>query len=248
MHIRRLTYYDIIIDPFKTRAVAMALFVKKRIRHSAINQFSYNKLHIITGLHSDTCKRYVAILIELGLAEFVGNGNNTLVFKRLHSRHDRLNVDLGDIDGKTIMDYAYHLYAIFNVEIAKHKLYAKHIIATSTDGHEGVREAKRKARKYGYGREFIDNGISFKTIAKRLKCGLQKAQKIIKFCVKFGFLYVQHHVTQIYDKFAQSRFYYYPDDYTFATKHNLYIVKANTYSLGSRYSEDDVLSGMVFIR
>lgn len=237
MQIRRSTYYDIITDSIKTRAVAMSLFVKNHIKSSAVNGFSYHKLHKITGLHQDTCKRYVDILIDLGLAEFVGNDNNTLVFRRLHSRHHKLNVDLGEIDGKTIMDFAYHLYAIFNVEITKHKLYAKHIIATSTDGYHGVKEAKRKARKYGYGREFIENGLSFKTIARKLKCGLQKAQKIIKFCVECGFLNLHHNITQIYDKYAQSRFLFSGEKYTFATKNNLYIVKANSYTLGHRYSE-----------
>lgn len=219
----------------------MSLLVKSRIKSSAINNFSYNKLHIITGLHPYTCKRYVDILIGLKLAEFVGKDNITFVFRRLHSRHKKLNIDLGEITGKTIMDFAYHLYAIFNVEITKHKLFAKHIIATSTNGYKNVKEAKRKARKYGYGREFIDNGISFKTIAKKLKCGLQKAQRIIKFCVKFGFLNLHHNIIQIHDKFAQSRFYFYPDNYTFATKHNLYIVKANTYSLGNRYSNESMV-------
>ena len=236
MYIRRTTYYDIITDSILTRAVAMSLFVKTRIKSSAVNNFSYNKLHKITGLHQNTCKRYVDILIGLNLAEFVGKNNNTLVFRKLHSRHQKHNIDLGDIDGKTIMDFAYHLYAIFNVEITKHKLFAKHIIATSTDGYKHVKEAKRKARKYGYGRDFIENGLSYKTIAKRLKCGIQKAQRIIKFCVDYGFLNIHHNITRIYDEFAQSRLYFYPNDYTYATTHFLYIVKANSYSLGSRYS------------
>lgn len=214
----------------------MSLFVKKHFKSSAINNFSYNRLHNITGLHADTCRRYVKILVDMKLAEFVGKNNRTLVFRKIHSRHQRKNIDLGDIDGKSIMDFAYHLYAIFNVEIAKQKAFAKHIIDTANSGYKNVREAKRIVRKYGYGNEFIERGISLKTIAKKMKCGLQKIQKIIKFCINNRFLCVQHHVTQIYDKFAQSRILFYPEEYTFATKEYLYIVEANSYSLGRRYS------------
>lgn len=243
MFIRRELYYDIITDPTTVRAVAMSLFVKKRIRSSAINQYSDNKLHKITGLHANTCKKYVSILMELGLVEFIGRNGKTLVFKKLSSRHQRKNVDLNDIDGHTVMDIAYHLYAIFNVEIIKHKLYAKHIIETANDGFINIKAAKRKARKYGYGREFIDNGLSFKAIAKKLKCGLQKAQNIIKFCCDKLFLIKHKHVTQVYDKYAQTTILFCPNEYTFAKKDYLYIVNANSYELGNRYRESDALVG-----
>lgn len=240
MNILRTTYYNIITVPLLARAVAMSLFVKKHIRSSAVNNFSYNKLHILTGLHINTCKAYVKALRKHGLAEFVGKGNSTLVFKRLHSRHGRKNVDIGEIVGDSVKEIAYQLYAIFNVEIVKHKEFAKHIIATAVNGYKHVKTAKRKARKYGYGREFIENGLALKTIAKKLKCGLQKAQNIIKFCVKYGFLNKHHNIEQIYDQQAQLRYACFPDEYTFATKNNLYIVKANSYTLGNRYTEQAV--------
>lgn len=234
MKIRRELYYNIITDTAKVRAVAMSLLIKKHIRSSAITDYTSDKLHKLTRLHADTCKKYVGILVKLNLAEFVGRNGKTLVFKKLFSRHQRKNIDLGDIDGSSVMDIAYHLYAIFNVEIVRHKLYAKHIIETATDGFKNVREAKRKSRKYGYGREFIENGLSFKTIAKRLKCGIQKAQAIIKFCVDKLFLIKNKHITQIYDKYAQTTILFRPDLYTFATKEYLYIVGANSYELGRR--------------
>lgn len=221
----------------------MSLFVKKRICSSAINRYSDNRLHKITGLHANTCKKYIDILTELGLVEFIGRDGKTLVFKKLSSRHQRKNVDLGDIDGQSVMNIAYHLYAIFNVEIIKHKLFAKHTIETAKDGFRNIKAAKRKARKYGYGREFIDNGLSFKTIAKKLKCGLQKAQNIIKFCCNKLFLIKHKHVTQIYDRYAQTTILFCPDEYTFATKEYLYIVNANSYELGSRYREPGALVG-----
>lgn len=215
----------------------MSLFVKRNIKSSAIPDFSYNKLHQLTRLHVNTCKRYLRVLLNMGLAEFVGKGNRTLVFKRISSRHERKNVSLGAIVGDTVKQIEYSLLAIFNVEIIKHKEFAKQVIATATNGHHKVKEAKRKARDCGYGREFIDRGLSLKTIAKKLKCGLQKAQNIIKFCVKFGFLIKHRNFDQIYDPMARTVFCLFPNKYTFATKNNLYIIKANTYTLGSRYSE-----------
>lgn len=218
----------------------MSLFVKRRIKSSAVNHFSYNKLHKLTGLHLNTCRRYVKVLRSLGLARFDGNGNNTLVFCTLKSRHQKNNIKLGEAIGTKVSDIAYQLLAIFNVEIIKHKEFAKHIIATATNGIKHVKAAKFKARKYGYGREFIEHGLSFKGIAKRLKCCVQKAQNIIKFCVKFKFLTKHHNVQQFYDRQALIRYSLFSDRYTFATKNNLYVVKANTYSLGSRCLEWNV--------
>lgn len=243
MNIRRTIFYDIITDSLKTRAVAMSLFVKQRIKSSAVNNFSYNKLHNLTRLHANTCQRYVEVLIGMGLARFEGKDDNTLVFCSLQSRHAKNNVRLKEIIGKEVKVIAYQLLATFNAEIIEHKNFAKHIIATATNGHKNVKAAQRKARKYGYGRVFKEYGLSFKGIARRLKCGIQKAQHVIKFCVEHGFLVKHRNYEQIYDQQAELRLKLFPWKYTFATKNNLYIVKANTYSLGSRYNEDNELVG-----
>lgn len=215
----------------------MSLFVKQRIKSSAVNNFSYNKLHKLTGLHINTCKRYVRILLNLGLARFDGNGNNTLVFCTLQSRHKNKNIDLKELVSDKISKIAYQLLAIFNVEIIQRKNWAKHIIATATNGFKHIKDAKRKVRKYGYGREFIDYGLSLNKIAQKLKCGLQKAQNIIKFGIKYGFIVKHKNVIQIYNKAAKYIFSLFPHQYTFATENNLYIIQANSYSLGSRYKD-----------
>lgn len=241
MNIRRKIFYDIITDSLKTRAVAMSLFVKKRIKSSAVNNFSYNKLHSLTGLHAKTCQKYVGALLDMGLARFEGKDGNTLIFCSLQSRHDKNNIKLKEIIDNEVKTVAYQLLATFNAEIAKHKNYAKHIIATATDGHKHVKAAKRKARKYGYGRVFKEYGLSFKGIARRLKCGIQKAQHVIKFCIEYGFLVKHKNYEQIYDQQAQLRFKLFPWKYTFATKNNLYIIKANIYTLGCRYDGDGLV-------
>ena len=239
MQILRELFNDIITSTLKTRAVAMSVFIKKRFKSSAIHNFSYNKLHEITGLHAETCKKYVKALKNLGLVEFVGNNKDILLFKTLHSRHERKNIKIDEIVGHTVKTIFYSLLAIFNVEIVRHKDFAKQVIAESTNGFNGIKKASRKAWYYGYkGKEFMDNGISFKTIANKLNCGIQKAQNIIKFAVEYCFLNKHHHAEQTNDIDAIRRFYNNPEDYTFATRHNLYIIKANSYTLGCRYTTD----------
>lgn len=234
MRIRRTLFYDIITDSTLTRAVAMALFVKYKIKSSAVNKFSYNKLHRLTGLHINTCRKYVRALQRMNLVRFDGKQHDTLVFCALHSRHKKNNIDIGEIIIPRIGKIAYQLLAIFNTDIIRHKLFAEHTISTALDGHTSrqVKAARRKARKYGYGEKFIERGLSYKGIAKKLKCGLQKAQSIIEFCVKHGYLVKHRNFIQIYNQNAQTVYSLFPERYTFATKNNLYIVNANTYTLG----------------
>ena len=47
-----------------TKALALAIFVKNRIKSSTIQDFSYNKLHLLTGLHINTLKKRLDVLIE----------------------------------------------------------------------------------------------------------------------------------------------------------------------------------------
>lgn len=215
----------------------MLVYLKRIFKASAIAKFSYNKLHLITGLHANTCRKYIHVLMQLGLAEFVGKDNRTLVLRRISSRHQSKNIYIGNVIGDTIKNIELSLLSLFNVEIVRHKLYAKQVIANANgecNDVNKIRQAKRKARDCSYGREFVDNGLSLKSIAKRLKCGLQKAQNIIKFAIKHSYLNKQRNFKSFYDPMAQLVYALFPNKYTFATKNNLYIIEANTYTLGER--------------
>lgn len=242
MNIRRDIFNDIIKDTESVRAVAMSIFVKTRNRASAIPKFTYNKLHALTGLHHSTCRKYVKALLRLGLAKFTGKDKRTLVFTRLHSRHQRRNVNLSGILTDTFKNIVFSLYSMSVVEIQLRKEFAKQTIATANSGkaRQAVK-AKRKARRCGYVTDpmhgeipYEDNGISLQSIGRRIKAGLQKVQKVIRFSVSNGFLVKHKNIIQRYYEQARLYFAFNPSGWTFASTHNLYKVMANTYTVGER--------------
>jgi hypothetical protein len=170
------------------------------------------------------------------LMEIVGN-NHTLSFKSLKGRHDRRNIFLDDlVDYSTVKQIEYSLEALAIVLIILQKLYAKQVIETAYNGHclADVKAARRTCRNRGYGREFIDNGLSFKTIAKRLNVSIQKAFFITLFGENLGFFLRIKNVTQIYRRDAALAFANSGENYTFHTKNNLYKVGANRYELSQQ--------------
>lgn len=235
--IRRNIFNMIPDDKQFVKAFSLAIFIKHKFVSSTVTNFSFNKLHKITGLHSVTLKKRIRVLKNLGFIEYIGRNNEHLVVKSMSSHNKLRNIDLSNIVFDTIKDIEKSLLTLIVVEIQKRKNYVKQIINAFVNPKttKQYKAARRKCRLFGYGHQYNEYGISYKRIAREMGVGIQKAVKIIKFAVKYKFLEIIHRQEQefcygikLIDKYDGKK------DYTFCTKNNKYTIFANEYVLGSR--------------
>lgn len=215
------------------KAFALALFIKNTIKSSTINDFSYNKLHIITGLHITTLKKRIETLKKLNLISYEGRNKQHLCIKSIISNRERRNYNIQDINFNSVKDIEDSLYIYLFVEIQRRKDFVKHTIEAAHNGHDlkTIKRAKRLCRRYGYDEKYHEFGLSYKTIAKKLGICIQKAFRIVKLAVEWGFVKKYKRIEQIYCRGIKKFSKYLEGDATFFTKDNAYIVLANAYSL-----------------
>lgn len=240
--LKRNIYYDCIGNANKIKALSMQLFCMHQLGSHGIKHYTANKLHKLTGLHINTCKKYMRTLKDMGLVVIEGK-SNTLFFRSVRGKHDRRNIVLdGKIDYTSVKSVEYSLNALLIVEIQNQKRYVKQAIESATNGRtpSEVKQARRTCRFRRYGRVFSDDGLSYKTIAKKLGVGIQKAFFTVMFGESLGLFHKVKNVVQVYCKNAAAFFAFADHDYTFCTEHNLYKVGANRYEL------PDSWSGMVY--
>lgn len=222
------------------KAFALAIFIKHKFVSSTVTNFTIDKLHKCTGLHATTIKKRLKVLLNLGFVEFSNGGNRKhLTIKSMSSHNKSRNVDLSCIVFDSIKDIEKSLLALVIVEIQKRKDYAKQIINSAKNPKtlKECKSAKRKCRLFGYGREYIENGISYKRIAKELGVCVQKALKIVRYAVEKLFLEVFHRQRQVFlpgAKFVEDVLP--KNSFTFCTRNNKYTIFANEYKVGSRFS------------
>lgn len=220
-------------DKRVTKALALAIFVKNCIKSSTIQNFSYNKLHILTGLHINTLKKRLTTLKRMELVELVGTHKQHLCFKSIVSSCDHRNVSIkyGKLD--TIKDIEMTLFAYLLVEIQRRKDFAKHTIHTARNGHnlEQVKEARRTCRRNGYGEEYQELGLSYKGIAKKLGVGIQKAFLVVKYAIEQGLVTKIKRQLQKLVKGIGAMSKFIDSNFTFCTKDNEYYILANAYAL-----------------
>ena len=231
--IRRKIFYKMYKNKSVTKALALAIFVKSKISSSTVNDFSYNKLHRLTGAHINTLKMRIAILRQMGLVEFIGSHKQHLCFKSITSSSNHRNVDIKHGYYDTLKSTEESLFAYLIVEIQRKKDFVKHTIQTAKDGHdlEQVKKAKRTCKRYGYNDEYHEWGISYKYIAKKLGVCLQKAFAIVKFAIKQGLIEKTKRQIQKFVKGIGSMCKHVDANFTFCTRDNEYYILANSYSL-----------------
>lgn len=174
------------------KAIAFSLFIKARTRNSIVKNCTINKLHDITGVSANAIKDRLSVLEEIGLIERVGVNNKHLVFKSLHSNTSHRNVVIPNSKFKPNKKSSKNAYAqeikfienvltaILLVEIQRRKNYAKQIIQQRQQprSKKEYTEAVKVCNHLGYGRNFFDNGISYKYIAKHIGMSIFKSIQI----------------------------------------------------------------------
>lgn len=244
MEIRRKILNDMYCDSELRKAIAFSLFIKTRVKSSAVQGWSINKLHKITGVSACAVRKRIDTLKALSLVEFTGKNNRCLVFKSLKSHTSHRNVLIPNIEFISNEDSKKNAYAqnikfiedtlsaMLIIEIQNHKNYAKQMIQQSKrpKGLKAYKEAKNACNRFGYGEEFCDNGISYIYIAQKLGVSLQKAFNTVKFAVQNGILQKCRNIK----KFFYSNINYIEDmvgNYTYLKNNIVYKVYANNYKL-----------------
>lgn len=211
------------------KAVAFVLFFRHKCGNiSTLKNFTINRLHELTGLHSTTIRKRLATLKECGL---ICVERGMLMFRSLTSKnHARRNMRLSKFCYKTIKDVEYSLHCLLLTIKLQQINFAKSTILKATNGrtHKEVKAARRTARKYGYGRKFIDCGLSYRGIAEFLRTSVSKAVMVIKNAVSRGFVTKKSNFEAL---FMQNVNHLCLDNYTFTTRNYAYRVKANSYTL-----------------
>ena len=173
----------------------------------------------------------------MGLVERVGKNGQHLLFKR--ARVKCANVNLSKINKDNVKNIELGLKALLIYEIQRSKEWIKQRVYQATNPKAGtslkvVKRAKRFCRKRSI-TEFVDRGISWNTISKRLGCGFGKVAQVIMYGEQNN-MFVKHchikHVDFVLGC-AQEYVEYSDEKNLFATKknNNVYSFACNTYSL-----------------
>lgn len=214
------------------KAVALVLFCKDHLGVDYVDNFSYNKLHNITGLHDTTLRKRVKALIGMGLA-FMQKGR--LVFARIKKNQKRNNFSLDTTDLKTIRDYE-KLVVISGIAVILHdKEFAKNVIDNLHNPKclNDLKKARQLARSYEY-TSYKDNGISYGYMAKKFNCCIKTMVETVKFAVKNEFLVLKNNVEKLFSKNVCHFLDKYNSAFTFSTENFIYKVHANSYTCGRK--------------
>ena len=212
------------------KAIAMLLLIRKRLDSNVIKDFSVNKLVTLLGIHAHTVKKRLRVLFDCSLAS-LERGN--LVLRSVVSKHAKRNVKLGErkMDYSSLKCVEYSLQAILVIVIQSRKDFAKRTIRNAhgdSRDYKVVKSARSASRKFGYGSEYVERGLSYRTIAKRLGVCIKSAVNVVKFAEKRAFFKKTTHFLSTYMKSVCKRVVY---GYTFTTTDYAYRVLANTYTV-----------------
>lgn len=210
------------------KAIAFVMLVRKRTNNSSVfRNYSVNQLSEATGLHHKTIRKRLRTLEKYGLIEYRGT---TLLFKSITSRHKKRTTLLAKIDYTNAKTIQRSLQAILLIGIQNTKNYCKSVIrnATKSKNPKVVKAARRIARRYGYGSEYKEYGLSYRGMARKFGCCKATAVKITNFAVKRKMVKKERHFSWVKVGYG---FIDWDNQYTFCTKDYAFNVQANTYDV-----------------
>ena len=248
MQLRRSALYWAKGNKVRIEALAFLVMLKKHSVQSTINNFSINKVSSITGCSWATCKKYIALLVDLELVDF-NEEKNLLTVRRISSGTKHRNLCIDGIDFRKLnlaKDSIRHLIHMLSLS-ARHtvKKAIQKVNNPKTWLSEGYLDNRKGALKFC--KNFVEPnaetgqyqyrelGMSYKTIAKEMGCCPMTAFRIIKQGIR-NKLFVKHHNYESkklsYAELFEHECYGSNLGYTFISKKGYgYKVKANSYEL-----------------
>lgn len=240
------------------KAIALFIVLKSIYRAGGISNYSANRLRKTLGMHLDTLKRLMRILFDNGLCELIGKNKKTLRMRSIRTQWKYKDIDIsfikfslkrrenGSYEGvRYVIDkIVKELVAVYIMETNRHREYARRLVSSSVNPHskDEMIKADKERRKRGYGKRFVNKGISYKGLSEKLGMSEQMAFYTVKYCVDSGILIKQNNIERIdttdkehikdmakiiSDKFGKNC------SHTFVCGRFVYFVKANDYLKGA---------------
>lgn len=213
------------------KAVALAIYIKENTTSSLVKNWTVNKLRKISKISASTLKKRLQILRELNLVKECGKH---LLFVNMKSSCNRNNIDISTIEYTSVKEIEKSLSALLIVLIQRQKDYANLQLQHAHNGKtiKEVKQGMRESKLYGWFGFYVENGLSYEGIAKRLGICIKTAFETVKFGVKHGFFSKVSHFLCVWGSKGANLLNEVPQGYTFISKKgNLYKVSANTYVL-----------------
>lgn len=193
--ISRKIYMQCISSNDYVKALSLLLFVKSKFPTSVIPNYSTYKLAKLTKLDKTTIKKYMDILGDLELLAIEGKKNDHVRFNKV--RNKKTNFSLKNIDFSSVRTIELSIRTLLFEDIQKQKEYRKNSIELKNNPKnlKEYKKAKRELRGVqmrGDKFTFSDNGVSYKYLAKKMKCSYTKVSAVINYGVKCGAFICKH--------------------------------------------------------
>lgn len=240
------------------KALALVIVLKSIYPASGISDYSANKLRKVLGMHLDTLKRLMRILFDNELCELVGRNKKTLRMRSIRTGWKSKDIDIsfikfclkrrenGTFEGVryVINKIAKELVAVYILETNRRREYARRLVSSSVNprSKDEMLKADKERRKRGYGKRFVDKGISYKGLSEKLGMSEQMAVYVVNYAVNNELLVKRNNIECIdtvdkehladMAKTIRNKFGKFCD-YTFICGRFVYYVKANSYERGA---------------
>jgi len=235
-NIRRKIIYEIADSQLKQRAVAFAILLKEKTGNSSVvRQYTPYKVHIMTGVHTNTVKKYVAVLIKMELAYI--NEKGDLYIRSLSSEKKHRNFDISQFVLDSTKNIYNQLRELLFLIAQAHKDYIKRLLRLRHNPTPKVdfKKVRRLCKKYcgNPNAEYEERGISYKKIATYLGCCARTAFSVVSRAVERG--WCKKHFNTEYFYMPGVRFREIPG-FMFTTMNYGVNPKANSYTLSPAWS------------
>lgn len=232
-HLDKVLYNNCINNAGALKALALFVYVKQHKPCSVFPNYTIERMSSFCKLSKNTIRKRMLMLNKMGLIERVGRNGQHILFKK--ARKKRANIEIGNIHYDSVKEIEYALRALLIREIQRSKDWLGQRVfeaynPKSEASYRSVKRSLRICRKRGINK-FTDNGISWRTLAKRLNCSLDTVGKVIAFGEKEGFFKVNR---RIFELVGESR-----ERVKYSDENNLFISRSgrifqfycNTYSI-----------------
>lgn len=248
MHLRRKIVKQLPGDPLLQKAVAIAVFVKRKLgRTATMGNFTINKLHKLTKISPTTLNKYLPILVENGFARIEGKNKKSLTILNMSSHNKGRNIRIDRFCFNSFKEVYRSLRAFLALIVQSRKDFIKRTLLLTTDPKSGkaYKVARKKVRRLvrngflnSMYQKFVECGLSLKRIAKETGNCVRTAQSIMQYAIKKGWCKKQHNFERFRVNFSDSLSKYIPFKHAFLKNGYLYVFHANTYTLSKGISRD----------
>lgn len=229
------------------KAISLLICLKCRAgKSSTIRNWSYNKLHLIAGVSPSTVRKYLPILKAKGFIHFSGRDNEHLVVGKMSAHTAHRNICIDEFCFDTFKDIYNSLRAFIALAVQARKDFIRRTIQTYHDpaNHKVFIKARKTLKRLvkrgvlsGVDAEYKEYGLSYKRIAQEIGVCIRTAQRVVKYAVGNGWCR-KHQNKEAYELRGVS-FRDTGEIFTYATRHWVVQMHANTYSL-SRLISDSI--------